>query len=83
MKAGEGNPQAWEKEGKLSLLSMERCSSLAGIPGILGLEFHGKAAAFTTPIQSLYITHHLFLSDVTNEECSCEVSLPAMVVLHP
>jgi len=32
MKAGEGNPQAREEEGKLSLLGTERSSSLAGIP---------------------------------------------------
>jgi len=32
MKAGEGNPQAREEEGKLYLLSTECSSSLAGIP---------------------------------------------------
>jgi len=39
MKAGEGNPQG--------LLGLDR--SLAGIPRIWGLEFHGKAATFTFP----------------------------------
>jgi len=32
MKAGEGNPQAREEEGKLGLLGLERSSSPAGIP---------------------------------------------------
>jgi len=41
MKAGEGNPQAREEEGKLSLLSTRRSSSLAGIPRMWGLEFCG------------------------------------------
>jgi len=54
LKAGEGNPQAREEEGKLSLLSMERCSSPAGIPGIWGSEFHGKAATFA---ESTIIIH--------------------------
>jgi len=44
MKAGEGNPQA-RKEGKC-LLGLECSSSPAGIPGIWGLEFSGKATAF-------------------------------------
>jgi len=44
MKAGEGNPQAREEEGK-RLLGLERSSSLAGIPRIWELEFHGKAAS--------------------------------------
>jgi len=50
MKAGEGNPQAREEEGKLHLLSMEHSSSLAGIPRMWGLEFHGKATAFTPSV---------------------------------
>jgi len=49
MKAGVGNPQARQEEGKLSLLGTERSSSLVGIPGIWGLEFHGKAATFIWP----------------------------------
>jgi len=44
LKAGEGNPQAREEEGK-RLLGLERSSSLAAIPGIWELEFHGKATA--------------------------------------
>jgi len=48
MKAGEDNPQARE-EGKLYLLSTDGSSSLAGIPRMWGLEFHGKATAFTSP----------------------------------
>jgi len=50
VKAGEGNPQAREEEGKLGLLGLERSSSPAGIPRIWGLEFRGKAA-FTSPYQ--------------------------------
>jgi len=46
MKAGEGNPQAREEEGKQSLLGMECSSSLAGIPRIWRSEFCGKAAPF-------------------------------------
>jgi len=38
MKAGEGNPQAREEEGKLSLLSTECSSSLAGIPRLTLLQ---------------------------------------------
>jgi len=34
MKAGEDNPQAREEEDKLYLLSMERNTSPAGIPGM-------------------------------------------------
>jgi len=44
MKAGEGNPQAREEEGK-RLFGLERSSSPAGIPGIWELEFRGKAAS--------------------------------------
>jgi len=52
MKAGEGNPQAREEEGKRQgLLGMERSSSLAGIPGIWGLEFYGKATTMGIGIQ--------------------------------
>jgi len=45
MKAGEGNPQAREEEGKLYLLSTI-CTSLTG-----GSEFRGKATTFTSPYQ--------------------------------
>jgi len=46
MKAGEDNPRAWEEEAKLSLLRLECNSSLAGIPGMWGLEFRGKGTTF-------------------------------------
>jgi len=42
MKAGEGNPQAWEEEGKLYSLSKERSSSLAGIPRMWDQNSMGK-----------------------------------------
>jgi len=62
LKAGEGNPQAREEEGK-RLFGLERSSSAAvefpefgnwnsvGKPPLWGLEFHGKATAFTSPYQ--------------------------------
>jgi len=59
MKVGEDNPQAREEEGKLSLLRLECNSSLAGIPRMQGLEFHGKATAFSIPE---YGSHQISLS---------------------
>jgi len=52
MKAGEGNPQAREEEGKLGLLGLERSSSLAGIPRIWGL---GKLPLSSSHHKAIYI----------------------------
>jgi len=62
LKAGEDNPQARE-EGKLYLLRTEHSSSLTGILGMCGLEFHGKATAFASPYQPEH--HQCTLSVVT------------------
>jgi len=53
LKAGEENPHAREEEGKLYLLTTEHSSSLAGIPRMWGLKFHGKATAFTNPTYNI------------------------------
>jgi len=55
MKAGEDNPQAREEEGKLYLLSTERNTYPAGIPGMWGSEFYGKATTFTLTWQRNYL----------------------------
>jgi len=51
VKVGEGNPQAREEEGKLSLVSTEHSSYPAGIPRMWGSEFHGNTTTFTSPYQ--------------------------------
>jgi len=50
VKAGEGNPQAREEEGKLSLLSTGRSSSLAGIPRMWGVGIPWESHRFHLPL---------------------------------
>jgi len=67
MKAGEGNPQAREEEGKC-LLGLERSSSPAGIPGIWELEFRGKAASIQNSMGKPPLSHSLHKLALSEEE---------------
>jgi len=78
VKAGEGNPQAREEEGK-RLLGLERSSSLAGISGIWGLKFHGKAATFTSTVGS-YLDFNL---TYINEDVLEEIYIVFNVTTYP
>jgi len=59
MKAGErATHRLGKKKVKLGLLGLECSSSLAGIPRIWGLEFCGKATAFTDSLQWYFVELH-------------------------
>jgi len=73
VKVGEGNPQAREKEGKLSLLRLEHNSSLSGIPGMLRSEFRGK------PPLSDVLCSILHNWSLPSSSLACGLSLPAFI----